>query len=96
MNTEQLNDIKEQIAKLEKSMTRRIDRLQGTVAFTAKCLEDFNDNFASIMDVVKEQRVRGVSMDIQYEVAFPFKSTADVDAYIEQDPQMVKLIDRSV
>ncbi len=96
LSDEQYEDIKEQISKMEKNMTRRIDRLQGTVAFTAKCIEDFNDNFSAIMEVVKEQRVRGVSANILHEVTFPFQSTVDVAAYIDQDPHMVKLIDRYV
>ncbi len=96
LSDEQYEDIKEQISKMEKNMTRRIDRLQGTVAFTAKCIEDFNDNFSAIMEVVKEQRIRGVSNNILHEVTFPFQSTVDVAAYVEQDPQMVKLIDRYV
>ncbi len=88
--------IKDRIEKLEKNVYKRIDRLQGTVTFMSKCVEDFNDNFGSIMDLVREQRVREVANDLTEEFTFPLKSTVDVQAYIEQDPQMVRLIDRYV
>ncbi len=93
---EQYAAIKERIEKLEKNLNKRIDRLQGTVMFMSKCVEDFNENFGSIMDLVKEQRVREVANNITEELVFPLSSTVDVQAYIESDPQMVKLIDRYV
>ena len=90
----QFEAIKERIASLEKNVTRRIDRLQGTVSFMAKCVEEFNENYTTIMDVVRDNRVREVSDDIASDVNFPFTSTRHVNEYIERDPKMVKLIDR--
>ena len=90
------NAVMDKFNLFERNINRRIDRLQGTVAFVAKCVEDFNDNFSSLMDVVKEKRATDVADNLSYEVAFPFRSTADVNSYLEHDPKMVKLVDRYV
>ncbi len=91
---EYLASIQEKVFQLEKNVTRRLDRLQGTVAYMSRCVEDFNDNFASIMDVVRDNRVREVSTTINNDFFFPLTSTALVNSYIEHDSKMVKAIDR--
>ncbi len=88
--------MKERVVAMEKNLGRRMDRLQGTVTFMSKCVEDFNENFSSIMDAIRDQRVRNVCNDFTNEVVFPFTSTVLVDSYVEEDPKMVKLIDRYV
>ena len=93
---EQIASIKERIAQLEKNVYKRMDRMQGTMQYLAKCVEEFNENFATIMEVVKDQRVRTLAETDDFEVVFPLTTKEEVDKYIEEDPQMVKLIDRCV
>ncbi len=58
---EQCGAIKERVALLEKNVNKRIDRLQGSINYMSKCVEDFNENFSNLMDAVREQRVRDTS-----------------------------------
>ncbi len=91
---DEVTALKERVQTLDKNLTRRLDRLQGTVSFMSKCIEDFNENFASIMDVVRDKRVNDLSKEVKDEVVFPLTSTAQVNAYLEMDPKTVQLIDR--
>ncbi len=93
---EQYNHIKDKVLCLEKNVNKRIDRLQGTVSYMAKCVEDFNENFAVIMEVVRDKRALDVADTMKEDVVFPLQTTDDVDAYLEKDPQAIKAIDRSV
>ncbi len=86
--------IKERVDALEKSVHRRIDKLQGSINYVGKCVEDFNENFASIMDVVKDNQVRTIANTLPFEATFPLKSPEEVDDYIEKDPNCIKLTER--
>ncbi len=88
--------IKEKVAALEKSVHKRIDKLQGSINYVGKCVEDFNENFAAIMGVVKDNQTREVAGLLPYEACFPFDSIEETDAYLAEDPDCVKLIERYV
>ncbi len=88
--------IKAKVDALEKSVHRRIDKLQGSVNYVAKCVEDFNENFASIMNVVKDNQVRAVADTLPFETSFPLTTKEEVDEYVESDPKAIKLTERYV
>ena len=96
MLEDQYSYIKDKVNCLEKNVNKRIDRLQGTVSYMAKCVEDFNENFAVIMEVVRDKRAFDVADSLKEDASFPLQTTQDVENYLEKDPQAVKAIDRLV
>ncbi len=81
---------------LEKSVHKRIDKLQGSINYVSRCVEDFNENFASIMNVVRDNQVKAVADSLPFEASFPLTSEEEVNDYIEKDPQAIKLTERLV
>ena len=86
--------IKDRVSLLEKNVNKRIDRLQGSINYMSKCVEDFNENFGTIMELIREKRVRDTAETLPPDTTFPLSSKKRVNKYLEKDPQCIEMIDR--